>query len=442
MATNSSTLSAAGPRIKVCESEAKRILTKWQATLAANNASNPPVAITTLDISCRAWPLPTLEVLEPALVQIAPTVTTLKIDDIIASLPTDDGFATLAFFNRVFNPAMAPNITEIDLSDNALGTRSLNHIPDLLERSPKLNHLSLHNCGMSKEVARQLSEKLGSTIAPQLKSLRLGRNQMGKEGASSFGELFQLTTSLECLSYAGSRPLSEGTMDLCKGLVALAEAGEDGKTKLVELDLDDCNFGTGENEEEDALLPLCTVLRASPNLKKLVVKDGGLEQDGFEILVDAVVESGAKLSYLDIGALDLEEDGAEALANFIKDHLSDSLEELHAETNSFEDGGLQKLLPVLVNCPKLKVLNITENLLEADGFAAISTTKIPTLEKLVMKENMEEDIDEEVVKNIRGLYPTVLIADDDEEVTEEEPTPATEDTQVDDLAEALGAAQI
>jgi hypothetical protein len=42
--------------------------------------------------------------------------------------------------------------------------------------------------------------------------------------------------------------------------------------------------------------------------------------------------------------LDLEEDGAAALAAYIDDHLTDTLEELHLETNLIEDGGLQTLL--------------------------------------------------------------------------------------------------
>ena len=116
-------------------------------------------------MSCRSWTVPTLLILEPALIRIAPTVTHLKLDDVIASLPTDDGFATLGFFNRIFGPDVAPNVTRVDLSDNALGTRSLDVIPNLLENAPKLCHLSLHNCGMSLEVAAQLSARLGGDLS-------------------------------------------------------------------------------------------------------------------------------------------------------------------------------------------------------------------------------------------------------------------------------------
>ena len=155
-ATNTNTFSAPGPRIVVPESEARTILAAWTAQLDSLSAhadnSNADNTITTLDMSCRSWTVPALLLLEPALVRIAPTVSHLKLDDVIASLPTAEGFATLGFFNRIFAPELAPNVTRVDLSDNALGTRSLDVIPNLLENAPRLQHLNLCNCGMSLEV--------------------------------------------------------------------------------------------------------------------------------------------------------------------------------------------------------------------------------------------------------------------------------------------------
>ena len=428
--SSSGTLSAPGPRIVVPESEARAILSAWTARLDAD-ADN---AITTLDLSCRSWTVPALLILEPALVRIAPTVTHLKLDDVIASLPTAEGFATLAFFNRIFAPAPAPHVTRVDLSDNALGTRSLDVIPNLLENAPRLCHLSLHNCGMSLEVAEQLSARLGggddsasestdadanasAGIAGQLRSLRLGRNQMGPEGAAAFGRLLSRCRSLRRLSYAGSRALGPGTRALLDGLVTMAASRPGGRTALVELDLDDCSFGTGADADADALGPLCALIRSSPRLAKLVLKDGGLGPgaDGFDLLVAALVAGNCPLRYLDVGCLDLEADGAAALAAYIGQHLTGTLVELHLETNLIEDGGLRTLLPVLAKCKKLKVLNLTENGLEEEGYRALAATRIPGLRKLLMKENGEEDVADEVKDAIRGLYPVVLMADDDEE---------------------------
>ena len=381
-----------------------------------------------------------MEILEPALLAAAPTVEILIFDDIIASLPTDDGFATLAFFNRIFQSS--PKIHSVDLSDNALGTRSLLHIPNLLAR-PGLERLRLTNCGMSMEVAAALSEQLVAH-ASQLKELRLGRNQMHIEGAASFATLLPNCPSLEQFGYDGSRPLREGTVSLMQGLQGLVQANG-GTSRLTELDLNDCFFGTGD-EDDDALPILLEVIRASPSLTKLIVKDGGLEQTGFESLVDALLESNANLEYLDVGALDLEEDGATALANFCRDHQKETLVELHAETNALGDAGVQTLLNVLVECPNLKVLNLTENDLEEEGFQALADKKIPSLRKLIIMDNNEEDVEEELLEQLRGMYPIVLIKDDDTEETIPIATEATgeeaKDAQVDDLAEALGAAKI
>lgn len=450
MFCRSATLSAAGPRNKVSEDEARTIQSHWQTTLANNAAASPPVSITKLDLSCRAWPLPTLLILEPTLALIAPTVTHLQIDDIIASLETEDGFATLAFFNRVFHPEKAPHITRIDLDDNALGTRSLSYIPDLLE-SPNLKHLFLNNCGMSAEVASALVDILGRTTAPHLVSLDLSRNQIGAAGAASIGRLLAACTSLETFKYAGSRPLAAGTASLLRGL---AESVEAGNTNIIELDLDDCNLlNTNEDDEDkqnEALRLLSTVIRSSPNLSKLNVKDGGeLGQSGLEILTDALIQAEAPLAYLDVGCLELEADGTADLAAYIRDHCSETLVELHVETNMMEDEGLRSLLEVLVDCPNLRVLNITENGLEEGGFEALADTKIPSLQKLYMKENMEEDIDDDAKEKIRALYPVVLMADDDEEEAAEEAVAeesaaeapaaaAEEEADVDALAAQIG----
>ena len=469
MTSSTTTLSAPGPRILVPLSEATAILSKWTAQLDAPNCP----AITTLDLSCRAWPLETLLVLEPALVRIAPTVTYLKLDDIIASLETEDGFATLGFFNRIFAPDKAPNLTRLDLSDNALGTRSLDVIPNLLENAPKLAELSLHNCGMSLEVAAQLSARLGGEtksgddgeesaggegssggIAEQLQALYLGRNQMGPEGAASFGKLLSQCTALRKLSYAGSRARSTGTRALMEGLLQMAKRCPDGLTQLVELDLDDCSFGTGDDDEADALIPLCGLIRSSPKLTKLILKDGGLGPEGFDLLVDALVTGKCQIRYLDVGCLDLEEDGTAALAKYIEEHLVDTLEELHLETNLMEDAGLAKLLPVLAKCTKLTVLNLTENGLEEDGYRALAETKMPTLKKLIMKENCEEDVEDEEVKDaIRKMYSVVLMADDDEDTggadeeeeegeEEKEGASGREAAADDALAGAIGSLQI
>ena len=392
----------------------------------------PPAVLPSPPSTCPAvpGPSPPSSSFEPALQRIAPTVTFLKLDDIIASLETEDGFATLGFFNRIFSPEKAPNVTRLDLSDNALGTRSLDVIPNLLENAPKLAELSLHNCGMSLEVAAQLSARLGGEnrsgegsgdssgaggIAGQLQALYLGRNQMGPEGATSFGRLLSQCSAIRKLSYAGSRARATGTRALLDGLVQMAQSCPDGITQLLELDLDDCSFGTGDDDEADALIPLCALIRSSPQLAKLILKDGGLGPEGFDLLVDALIAGGCQLRYLDVGCLDLEEDGAGALATYIDEHLVDTLEELHLETNMIEDGGLAKLLPVLAKCSKLRVLNLTENCLEEDGYQALADTKIPNLKKLMMKENCEEDVDDEVKDTIRKMYSVVLMADDDED---------------------------
>lgn len=428
MANPSATLSAPGPRTVVDEETAGQILAQWENQLAESDAT-----ITTLDLQCRPWPAATLEVFRPLLTRLAPSIKVLQLDDIIASLQTEAGLATLGFFADVF--AESP-LEALYLSDNALGIRGCDILRPLITR-PSMQHLYFNNCGMSKEVADVFLETLDTT-APHLRSIGLGRNQMGAEGAARLGDLVQRCERLQTLDYFGSRPLKAGTLALCKGLAACVGAGH---ADLRELDLNDANFGSGEEEEQDGILPLCEAIRGSPNLEKLIVTDGELEAEGVTRLLEALTASGAKLRYLDMGCLEIAAEGAEALAEYCQSVVADSLEELHLETNELEDEGTSILMPALVSCTKLRVLNLSENAISTDGFQAIIDNRIPNLQKLVLRGNDDEvQEQEDVIEQLRSLYPVVILDDDDEEPAVA--VGAAAEQAIDDLADMLGSAQI
>lgn len=447
MTNTQTTLAAPGPRARVSVEEAREIKTQWETQLAENRDDS--IVITTLDMSCRAWPLETLKVLEPVLKRIAPTVRILKLDDIMASLLTEEGLDCLSFFDGIFSYSQAPHVTHVYLYDNALGTRGLDSLQHLIGHSLELQHLSFNNCGMSKEVVLRLCDMLQER-APHLVGLSMSRNQIGPAGAIRLAELLPLAKDLRRFEYAGSRAGRPGTLALAQGLSNMVQNGNEG---MQEIDMDDCVFGNGE-DDQDPIHSLCAVLQKSPKLTKLVVKDGSLEASGLAAVLDALQTSGAQLTYLDVGANDIEEDGVTALTSYIQ-NCQATLQELHLECNSLgEDCGeeaLPTLLETLSECPNLRVLNVNDNEFSGESFQALLDTKIPSLQILHCKENNhddEENVNADVVEQLRDFYPSVILDDDDEEAAgaAAATVPALPDEQVDEqvdeLAQALGATQI
>lgn len=424
------TLKAGGERTKVEEAEAKEIAERFQTEIG--NQDN--AVVTTVDLSCRAWPRPSLECLRPVLTQVVATVTTLKIDDIIASLPTEEGLQSLEFFADVFSSS---NVVEIDLADNALGSRGDQVLLPLF-RLPSLAQLSLENCGMSKEVTESL---LTSISNKPLTHLKLGRNQIGPEGAAHVQSLIAECPTLEAFYYNGCRPLKQGTRFILQGLATMAEAIP--TTALVELNFHDCTFGDDEDADEEnasAIDNLTLVLLKSPSLKILNLQDGEIGAEGLESILQALVNSGAAqgLVSLALGGCELGPDGAHILAKFFNDsQLGQLLEEVKLDTNEFGDEGVDTLIPALcVGAQQLKSLDLETNEIEKAGTKTLIQNKLPNLQVLNVLDNM--DIPAKWGAKLTDLYDTVKIDDDLEEADEDD----EEEEQMDDLADQLASTNI
>ena len=190
------TLVCGGPRDKVKLAEAQEVAARFQTEIDAAQQAHDDAIVTKVDLSCRAWPRESLECLQEVLTTHAvSTIQHLKIDDVIASLPTDEGLDSLAFFAQVFQ--QSPTLREINLDDNALGTRGDQVLLPLFQL-PTLRTLTIENCGMSTEVA----ESLLTTVADKpLEVLKLGRNQMGADGAAHVEQLLQQCPTLQVFWY-------------------------------------------------------------------------------------------------------------------------------------------------------------------------------------------------------------------------------------------------
>jgi Ran GTPase-activating protein (RanGAP) involved in mRNA processing and transport len=447
---NKITLTAGGPRTRVQLAEAKQILKRFQKTMRQHGDD---VQVHTLNLSCRQWPLESLQVLSPVLEKIAAQVVILKIDDIIAGLETDDGLASLTFLATMFsNSTTSDNksscMQEIDLSDNALGTRGAVVLKPLLQLQ-SLQRLYFNNCGLSAESFSETLLPILQMNAPQLTALGIGRNQLGPAGAAHIGQLLQNCVKLESFSYAGSRPQVEGTRDLCQGLAAMtvaATAASNSTTPVCSLqilDLDDCTFRSGD-EAEDPCVALCQCLQASPALRKLVLRDGELQVTGLQRVLDSVQQAGARLQVLDLGATGtMGEEGAAVLRAYLqgtsaKAGAARHLQELSFDTNELTDAGLSSLVaPFTARECCLRKLNLAESELEAAGVRLLLDNPIPTLQELNLTDN--PDIPLQLAVQLKAMYPVVLVEDDLEEGEDDD---EDEEEDVDAIADQLAGTKL
>lgn len=415
------TLSARGPRELVSVEEAATILARWQQQLEGED-----IIVNKLDLSCRVWTVPALQVLQPVLEQIKPTLEDLVLDDIIASLPTEEGLATLEFLSEVFEDS--PCLKAVYLDDNALGTRGVEKLRKILSNR-YLKILSFYNDGMSLEVAQALLALL-LPHAHNLTHLALGRNQIGK-GAEQVADLVRGCENLETFAYNGSRPLKAGSLQICKALANLKN--------LQTLNLEDTVLGDGQEGENDGVHHLCICLRQNPNMRKLILNDSGLKADGVSMVLEALGASRAPLEYLDLGIIDLGSEGCEYVVTYLQD-CGASLVELHLENNELDDDCITTLLPGLRACTNLQVLNLSENFdIGEDGLRRLAEERIPSLQKLLLK---EIEVDDDVLQELKNAYRRVVLDDEQEAEEEEVGKEVANEGDVDDLAAALGAANI
>lgn len=393
---------ASGPRTVVELQEADQICSRFQSELSKFGACH------TLDLSCRAWRVTSLKVLEPVLKIVVETVRHLKIDDIIASLPTKDGLESLAYLANVFG--VAPLLSKVNLNDNAVGSRGIAALRSLLNNKSIVS-LYFENCGLAEADGQVLYEILTADDRA-LRDISLSRNQMGAGGAEYIGQLLGSVNAmrLESFSYAGSRPLPVGTSKLCHGLAKLSKnCGIEG-TRLHTLDLNDCTVG----DESDAILNLCAFLKNSPRLHKLILRDTELKTSGLRSVLDSIDASGAAITHLDLGAIgELGASGGSIIRDFFLANgpTSSLLQELHLDTNELgDDGVIEAMTGIAGSCQALQVLDFSQNeLVNIVGF--LQHRYIPTLQNLKLDENPDISNNADL-RILLGMYKEVIVDDD------------------------------
>lgn len=437
-------LSAPGIREDVISlEEATETGARWSQQLdaAAADANQTGALLddTALDISGRCWPLERVQQLLPVFARIVPSVRTLKLHDIIASLQTEEGLAVLEFFGNVFQNA--PNLETVDLSSNATGSRGAAALMPLFN-TPRVKSWNLSTLGLSGDDAQTLRTLWSKSSV--LESLWLGQNQMDVAGALHIGALIASLPNLRGFSYRGNRPLRAGTQHICNGLAALPHP-----ERLVKLDLQDSHLGSGD-DDEDGIGALCQLLGQAVNVNYLNLQDCELEVPGLRAVLAALQTSTPPIEHLELGGNgEIGAEGVAVLIQFLTTNnnpTAAAVRILDFSSNVLGDDGVQLLVPCLVAsqcCPNLHTLKLDDNEIEKEGAAALIENRIPSLTTLSLTFNT--DLTAGAARRLQAMYGTVHVSDDLEETDnkEEEESDSEEDNaEVEDLGAALTDAQI
>lgn len=332
-------------------------------------------AYTKVCFSNRSFGLDAARVAKPILLSIKDHLKELDLSDFIAGRPEAEALEVMNIFSAALEGCV---LRYLDLSNNALGEKGVRAFGSLLRSQNNLEELYLMNDGISEEAARAVSELVPST--EKLRVLHFHNNMTGDEGAIAIAEMLKRSPVLEDFRCSSTRVASEGG-------VALAEALGN-CTNLKKIDLRDNMFGV------EAGLALSKAILAFSDLTEIYLSYLNLEDEGAEALAIALKDSAPSLEVLEIAGNDITKKSASALAtciaakqfltklNLAENELKDEgailigkaledghgkLNEVDMSTNMIRRAGARLLAQIVARKPGFKLLNINGNYISDEG---------------------------------------------------------------------------
>mmetsp|Transcript_15625 Transcript_15625/g.22022 ORF Transcript_15625/g.22022 Transcript_15625/m.22022 type:complete len:454 (-) Transcript_15625:158-1519(-) len=360
------------------------------------------------------------------------TITQLDMSDIIASQPEEQGLQVLKFISDAF---LESELEYVRNCDNALGSKGINACMSVIGGQTKtLKHLYLENDGLAAESLQLLeeilsSEENGICACDNLETLRFHDNMSGVEGAKAAGRIFAKLKQPKELRYTDCRSLGEGSTGLADGLDAMG----DNIVSLETLTLAGNFFVASDKEMDESLL---RALERSKSLKHINLRDCNLEEEGSQLVCEALMKCNANLESIDISENDLGRDDAlEALVKLIFQNRS-TLKSLEVEGNDLSSDGIRKIMKALgkVNSA-IETLNFKSNMVGRIGAKAILNTTMSNLKLLQLDDN---GFFPEEVKALESKFGDKLeeMVDnmEDDDVDEDEGIEEEEEDDDDDVA--------
>eukprot|EP00555_Chaetoceros_dichaeta_P011421 CAMPEP_0198259400 /NCGR_PEP_ID=MMETSP1447-20131203/8614_1 /TAXON_ID=420782 /ORGANISM="Chaetoceros dichaeta, Strain CCMP1751" /LENGTH=485 /DNA_ID=CAMNT_0043946789 /DNA_START=130 /DNA_END=1587 /DNA_ORIENTATION=- len=462
------TLSPPGKREVVDKARALQIIAHWREQLLAHRAkvvatSNPAAdALPLCDSIVLADKSYTYEAameistfltstteFDPS---IASGITVADVSDVIASRMETEGLQVLTSISNAF---LSSKLIEVNLSDNAMGSKGITACANLLggAASISMERLSLCNNGLSEASMGEIAEILtksddGSCIAARLTKIHFYNNMSGDGGCTSFGKILDNCSSrLEDIRFSGTRAGAGGSKVVAEALEALASSNDGSSTNklanLTRLDLADNSFGSCGTT-------LAKGLSQCTSLVHLNLKDCILSEAGMRSVCSALIEARCPLVHLDLSGNEIVPDVVGSVAALLEDDtIGDSIRYLGLEECEMTSIGVRRIAKALASTggggSSVEEINLECNDCGRIGAAAlidsVGTGGLPNLKHIRLDRNMFPSDSMDALATAFG-DKLVQMEDNDDEEDVDENLPTEDSADVDELADVLGKTSV
>ncbi|KAK6130354.1 hypothetical protein DH2020_035911 [Rehmannia glutinosa] len=322
----------------------------------------PGNSYTKICFSNRSFGLGAAHVAGPILASIKNQLKEVDLSDFVAGRPEAEALDVMNIFSEALE---CSNLKYLNISDNALGEKGVRAFGKLLRSQSNLEELYLMNDGISKEAAQAVCELVPSTEV--LRVLQFHNNMTGDEGAIAISEIL-----MRC-------PLG----------IALSEALAKCRN-LKKIDLRDNMFGV------EAGVKLSEALYKHEHLTEIYLSYLNLEDDGAIAIADALKDSAPLLEVLEMAGNDITAEAAPSLYDCI--YRKKRLVKLNLSENELKDEGAIQISKALGDAhEQLKEVDLSQNSIRAAAkIVAQNLVHLPGFKCLNVNGNFisDEGIDE------------------------------------------------
>ncbi|KAF3649888.1 RAN GTPase-activating protein 1 [Capsicum annuum] len=339
----------------------------------------------------------------PILASLKDQLKEVDLSDFVAGRNEAEALDVMNIFSEALEDS---NLKFLNLSDNALGEKGVRAFGKLLQSQTNLEELFLMNDGISQEAARAVSELVPST--EKLKVLHFHNNMTGDEGAVAIAEIVKRSPLLEDFRCSSTRVGSEGGIALCEALGMCSH--------LKKLDLRDNMFGP------EAGLVLSKALSKHENLTEVYLSYLNLEDEGAIAIANALKDAAPSLGVLEMAGNDITAEAAPAIASCIA--AKQLLSKLSFAENELKDEGAIQIAKGLQGHNHLIEVDMTCTGIRRAGARVLAQTVLLKDEFKSLNVNgnfiSEEGVDE--LKEIFKKSPEMLasLEDNDPEGEDED----------------------
>ena len=287
-------------------------------------------------------------------------------------------------------------IERLTLRDNNLNDDGVIKIAQSLCKNSKLKLINIRSNDITEEAAEALASIISSNTG--LEELYLGNNQI-HSGAIKISTALKNISSLKVLDLENNN-IPEGVVDelsaaitandsLKKLLLSGNHLGSSTEMIINALNkvttLEELTLNDNKNRGEELSQAMTSVLRKNKLIKKLMLCDNNLNDDGVKKIAQSLRKY-SKLKVIHLQCNNITEQGAEALASIISSNTG--LQELYLGNNQLQSGVII-IATALKSISSLKVLDLEINNIPeqvADELSAAIRTNV-LLEKLWLSGN-------------------------------------------------------